>query len=111
MKSVSLFFLAVTLTLLEGCAVGPKYSRNIVPMAPADIFKELDGWKTAQPSDQMKRGNWWEIFGDPQLNALEKQVTASNQNLKVAEARFSRGTSPGSVQPVRGISYNFDRPR
>jgi NodT family efflux transporter outer membrane factor (OMF) lipoprotein len=57
-------------------------------MAPADSYKELDGWKTAQPDDQTSRGKWWEIFGDPQLNALEEQVTVSNQNLKVAQARF-----------------------
>jgi NodT family efflux transporter outer membrane factor (OMF) lipoprotein len=55
---------------------------------PPESFKESDGWKTAQPSDQALRGNWWEIFGDPQLNALEEEVTVSNQNLKVAEARF-----------------------
>jgi NodT family efflux transporter outer membrane factor (OMF) lipoprotein len=42
----------------------------------------------AQPSDEMPRGQWWEIFGDPQLNALEEQVTVANQDLKVAEARF-----------------------
>jgi NodT family efflux transporter outer membrane factor (OMF) lipoprotein len=34
------------------------------------------------------RGPWWEIFGDPRLNALEEQVTVGNQSLKAAEARF-----------------------
>jgi outer membrane protein TolC len=55
---------------------------------PPDAFREVDGWKPAQPRDQTLRGNWWEIFGDPQLNALEEDVTISNQNLKVAEARL-----------------------
>jgi len=79
---------------LSGCMVGPKYVKPTVPMAPGfkeqppDSFKESDGWKTAQPGDQSLRGNWWEIFGDPQLNALEEEVTLSNQDLKVAEARF-----------------------
>jgi NodT family efflux transporter outer membrane factor (OMF) lipoprotein len=45
-------------------------------------------WKTATPSDGKIRGNWWEVFGDPQLNALEEQVTSANQDLKVAEARL-----------------------
>ena len=77
-----------------GCTVGPKYVKPTVPMAPGfkeqppESFKESDGWKTAQPRDQALRGNWWEIFGDPQLNALEEEVTLSNQDLKVAEARF-----------------------
>jgi NodT family efflux transporter outer membrane factor (OMF) lipoprotein len=80
--------------LLSGCMVGPKYVKPTVPMAPGfkeqvpDSYKQSDGWKTAQPSDQALRGNWWEVFGDPQLNALEEQLTASNQDLKVAEARF-----------------------
>jgi NodT family efflux transporter outer membrane factor (OMF) lipoprotein len=80
--------------LLGGCMVGPKYVKPAVPMAPAfkeqvpDSYKQSDGWKPAQPGDQSLRGNWWEVFGDPQLNALEEQLTASNQDLKVAEARF-----------------------
>ena len=74
--------------------VGPKYVKPSVPMAPAfkeqppQSFKESDGWKPAQPGDQTLRGKWWEIFGDPQLNELEEEVTQSNQDLKVAEARF-----------------------
>ncbi len=80
--------------LLSGCMVGPKYVKPTVPMAPGfkeqppDSFKESDGWKPAQPGDQTLRGNWWEIFGDPQLNSLEDQLSISNQNLKVAESRF-----------------------
>jgi len=79
---------------LGGCMVGPKYVKPTVPMAPAfkeqppQSFKESDGWKPAQPGDQTLRGKWWEIFGDPQLNELEEEVTQSNQDLKVAEVRF-----------------------
>jgi NodT family efflux transporter outer membrane factor (OMF) lipoprotein len=94
-KRHSTFAIACSISLfLSGCMVGPKYVKPTVPMAPGfkeqppESFKESDGWKTAQPSDQTLRGNWWEIFGDPQLNALEEEVTVSNQNLKVAEARF-----------------------
>jgi NodT family efflux transporter outer membrane factor (OMF) lipoprotein len=81
--------ITITITMLwAGCTVGPKYARPSVPTAPVDTFKELDGWKTAQPNDQSRRGPWWEIFGDAQLNALEDQVATSNQDLKVAQARF-----------------------
>src|SRR6201998_1377432 len=76
--------------LLAGCTVGPKYARPSVPAAPVDAFKETDGWKVAQPGDQLQRGAWWEIFGDDQLNALEAQLTISNQDLKVAQARFEQ---------------------
>jgi NodT family efflux transporter outer membrane factor (OMF) lipoprotein len=74
--------------------VGPKYSKPSVPMTPGykesppDAFKEGNGWKAAQPKDEALRGNWWEIFGDRHLNALEEQVAVANQDLKAAEARF-----------------------
>jgi NodT family efflux transporter outer membrane factor (OMF) lipoprotein len=84
------FLMTVTLLAMTmtGCMVGPKYARPSVPTAPTDTFKEIDGWKTAQPSDQLQRGDWWEMFGDPKLNELETELTASNQDLKVAQARF-----------------------
>jgi NodT family efflux transporter outer membrane factor (OMF) lipoprotein len=87
-------FLLSALTLLTGCMVGPKYAKPSAPMAPEfkeqppNSYKDNDGWKTAQPGDRALRGNWWQIFGDPQLNALEDQLTASNQDLKVAESRL-----------------------
>jgi len=68
------------------CAVGPRYSRPTAPVPPA--YKETGAWKQAQPSEQALGGNWWTIFSDPQLNALEQQVNVSNQNLKAAEAQF-----------------------
>jgi NodT family efflux transporter outer membrane factor (OMF) lipoprotein len=77
---------AVLACLLAGCTVGPKYKVPDVPLTPT--YKEADGWKAAHPSDQVLRGPWWEIFGDPQLNALEEQVPGGNQNLKALEARF-----------------------
>jgi NodT family efflux transporter outer membrane factor (OMF) lipoprotein len=42
----------------------------------------------AQPKDDALRGKWWEIFGDPQLNALEEKVNVSNQNIAAAAANF-----------------------
>jgi NodT family efflux transporter outer membrane factor (OMF) lipoprotein len=88
MKRFTLILGAFSMMLLAGCTVGPKYARPNAATAPVDAFKETDGWKPAQPSDQLLRGKWWEIFADPQLNALESELTVSNQDLKVANARF-----------------------
>ena len=76
------------LLLLAGCTVGPKYVRPPAPVT--DAYKEVGDWKPAQPNELSFRGNWWEIFQDPQLNALEEQVTVSNQNLKVAQAQYTQ---------------------
>jgi len=51
-------------------------------------FKNTEGWKEAQPQDSALHGKWWEIFGDPQLNALEEQVNISNQNIAASFASF-----------------------
>jgi NodT family efflux transporter outer membrane factor (OMF) lipoprotein len=74
------------LTLMTGCVVGPDYVRPTV--ATPDTYKEGDGWKVARPQDGEARGAWWEILSDAQLNALEEQVSVSNQTLAVAEATY-----------------------
>jgi NodT family efflux transporter outer membrane factor (OMF) lipoprotein len=78
--------LSFGLLLIGGCSVGPKYSKPTTQIPPA--YKENANWKTAQPSDQARKGNWWEIFQDPQLNALEEKLTVSNQSLRAAVDRF-----------------------
>jgi NodT family efflux transporter outer membrane factor (OMF) lipoprotein len=78
--------LGMTILSFASCAVGPKYKAPAVPAPPA--YKEMGNWKTAQPSDQNLGGNWWEIFHDPQLNALERRIDVSNQNLKAAVAQY-----------------------
>src|SRR5258706_327945 len=72
--------------LLSSCAVGPDYRRPAVAVPAA--FKEVADWKVAEPRDNVPRGKWWEVFGDAGLNALMDQVDISNQNLKLAEARY-----------------------
>jgi NodT family efflux transporter outer membrane factor (OMF) lipoprotein len=72
--------------LVFGCTVGPNYVRP-----PADVpvsYKELGDWKPVQPSDQVTKGNWWEVYEDPQLNALEVQIDVSNENLKAEQEIF-----------------------
>ena len=99
LTSIVALLLVLLLVALEGCTVGPKYVKPSVPATqnykeetPAS-FKESDQWQPAHPGDQTSRGNWWEIFGDPELNTLEVQIAGSNQNLKVAEARFREARS------------------
>ncbi len=78
--------MALATLILPGCNVGPKYSRPSVQIPAA--FKESDGWKVAQPKDNVARGRWWEVFNDSELNSLESQVNVSNQNVKAAVASF-----------------------
>ena len=69
--------------------VGPKYQRPVAVTPPA--LKELvgnDQWQMATPSDELLKGNWWEMFGDSELNRLEEMVNVNNQNIKLAEAQY-----------------------
>ena len=82
------------LFISPACMVGPKYHRPTAPApaaykeTPPATWAETQEWKQAQPSEGVKRGKWWEIYNDAELNALEEQVSISNQNLKMAEAQF-----------------------
>lgn len=71
---------------LGGCTVGPKYVRPTTEVPSS--YKEAGDWKPAEPSDAISKGKWWEVYQDPQLDALEDQITVSNQSLKVAQAQF-----------------------
>src|SRR5690349_17474220 len=84
----------LALLLFKSCDKAPKYVKPSAPAPPAykenspDAFKETDGWKFARPSDGVIRGHWWEMFEDPQLNALEEQLNGAIQNIALAEANF-----------------------
>lgn len=95
--------------LVVGCTVGPNYKRPTAPVPPA--FKELapppsipnGTWKQAQPADQTLRGKWWEIYHDPELNALEEKVAVSNQTLKAATEQYL--SARAAVQAARANYY------
>ena len=73
--------------LCAGCSLAPHYEQPPMP-APPKSYQEQTGWKLAVPADAAARGPWWTRYQDPQLDALEQQVTEANQNLKAAYARL-----------------------
>jgi NodT family efflux transporter outer membrane factor (OMF) lipoprotein len=80
--------LLALILLMAACTVGPRYQRPPV-VAPPE-YKETGQWKSAQPSDQIAKGKWWEIYQDPQLNALEEQISVSNQTLKASQSQYAQ---------------------
>ena len=86
---------------LAGCAVGPNYVRPSAPISPAfkeAPNKEAAGWSPAAPADTLDRGDWWTLFGDPTLSALEAKVQVSNQNIIAAEAAYREARAVVSQQ-------------
>jgi len=80
-------FVALALLLIAACTeVGPNYVRPSTPVPAA--YKEAaaqDAQQRANPA--AAAGKWWEIYTDPELNALVSQVEVSNQTLAAAAAR------------------------
>lgn len=110
MKTPGCVALSVAL-LLSACAVGPDYHRSEVATPAA--FKEADNWKLAEPGDDEARGNWWEVYGDGELDALVVQVAISNQNVLAAAAQYRQalallGTAQAAYYPTMtaGLSGN-----
>ncbi|WP_322399729.1 efflux transporter outer membrane subunit [Massilia luteola] len=103
---------AALFSSLAGCALGPAYERPTAP-APA-AFKELQGWAPAAPADALERGPWWNLFGDPVLDGLVRQVEVSNQNVAAAVAAYSQARAVvaeqrGALFPTVTLGAGADR--
>ncbi|HTU49135.1 MAG TPA: efflux transporter outer membrane subunit [Acidobacteriaceae bacterium] len=110
---------------MTGCVVGPKYHPPVTqaPAAykeapPAQTPQNTDTgvWRVAQPQDAMLRGNWWEIFHEPELNALEDQLNINNENIKVyfedyMEARAIVREARAQYFPTASTAPSFSRSR
>ncbi|VCU70540.1 Outer membrane protein OprM precursor [Pigmentiphaga humi] len=98
--------------LLSACAVGPDYVR---PQVDTGVqFKETEGWKSAQPRDDVRRGPWWEVFGDQELSRLMAQVETANQTIAQAEAQYRQALAAvqagrASLYPSVNASSSFTR--
>ncbi|MGB6876651.1 MAG: efflux transporter outer membrane subunit [Candidatus Acidiferrales bacterium] len=107
--------------MLTGCTVGPKYHPPAVQAPTAykespTQFKDSGPWTIAQPQDAKLRGDWWEIFNDPELNALEKQLNINNQNIKeyfenFMEARALIREARSQYFPTLGTTPAYTRQR
>jgi len=122
----------LTLVWLTGCMVGPKYRKPAVPsyQAPGQTvdqsqapYKEADpDWHPAAPADSAIRGDWWGVFGQSELNALEVKAAAQNQSLKSYAARYVEAQAQiginhsallptiGTAPIAQGVRYSAGRP-
>ena len=106
------FYLIGLLLLTSGCALGPKYVKPKVQIPVT--YKESPDWKKAQPQDEMIKGEWWKIFNDPRLDALENEVNISNQNIAQAQAQYAQAialvrASKSSFFPVVSVNSSYTR--
>ncbi len=84
----------VILATAAGCqylSVGPVYHRPSLEVP--ESYQEAKDWKPAEPQDTKPRGNWWDLYDDPDLDALMRQVAVSNQNVRLAAARYDQAVA------------------
>jgi NodT family efflux transporter outer membrane factor (OMF) lipoprotein len=102
------FFPVILLTsaVLAGCTVGPDYSRPEVPISAA--YKHEAGWRSLSSVEAPPSGDWWAIYGDPELDRLMRTTAGSNLSVAQAEARYRqalaqlRVSRAGALPQVQG---------
>jgi NodT family efflux transporter outer membrane factor (OMF) lipoprotein len=91
----AMLLLAATI-FLAGCAVGPNYKRPAAPSATKwDI---AEPWRESTPKDSLPKGQWWTVFHDEDLNALETQALSANQTIKISIARLEQARAIAAIQ-------------
>lgn len=99
---------------LAGCHVGPNYEKP-AQWSPKDW--RLHGENAAVASrvtDEAPDPDWWNVFHDPELTALERQVATQNLNVRVATARLAESRAQVLIEganryPTLGASAAYQR--
>ena len=99
---------------LAGCTVGPNYFREPAPVPTH--YKEIKGWKLANPSDDVDRGDWWTVYRDRGLDALLPQVEISNQTVAADAAAYEEAKAlireaQATLLPTATAGYEVTRTR
>ena len=118
MRKPDLRLLAAAAALaLAGCNLAPTYKLPPVPVASSyqDTADQSSApWQPAQPSDQLPRDHWWQLYHDARLDQLEQQLLASNADLAAALAHYQQAQAfarqaRSGLFPQIGASANGQR--
>src|SRR5277367_645581 len=82
MRKISV--VALSLVLLAGCTVGPKYKKPAL-QTPANFFTDQQA-STNSAADLA----WWDLFKDPVLQALIREAIKNNYDLQLAFSRVEQ---------------------
>ncbi len=106
---------AITLTLLLGaCSFAPPLKTPDVP--PGEAYKETGPWTQAQPADRLPRDNWWALYGNAEVEDLEKRLIAGNPTLAAAFANYAQARAladqaRAGLFPTLGLNAGVGRSR
>ena len=103
----------IALSMLGACAGGPALDPGDPPMQP--VFRQAPpGWVDARPLAAIERGRWWQVFGDPRLEAMAERVMSANQDVAAAAAAVEQAQaalreSRAALWPSVGVDASATR--
>jgi NodT family efflux transporter outer membrane factor (OMF) lipoprotein len=100
--------------LLDACSLAPPLKTPDV--ATGDAYKELGPWTQAQPADRLPRDSWWMLYGNAELDELEKRLIAGNPTLAAAFANYAQAKAladqaRAGLYPTLGLNASTERAR
>jgi NodT family efflux transporter outer membrane factor (OMF) lipoprotein len=105
---------ALLTLLLSACSLAPPLKTPVVPAA--DAYKEIGPWTQAQPADRLPRDSWWALYGNPELDGLEKRLIDGNPTLAAALANYAQARAladqaRAGLFPTLGLNASAERNR
>jgi NodT family efflux transporter outer membrane factor (OMF) lipoprotein len=114
-KVRGILWLGAALTLLvSACSLAPPLKTPDVPTA--DAYKEIGPWTQAQPADRLPRDSWWTLYGNAEIDELEKRLVAGSPTLAAALANYAGARAladqaRAGLFPTLGLSVGAERDR
>ena len=105
---------AALTVLLSACSLAPPLKTPVVPAAGA--YKEIGPWTQAEPADRLPRDSWWALYGNTELDGLEKRLIDGNPTLAAALANYAQARAladqaRAGLFPTLGLNASAARNR
>jgi NodT family efflux transporter outer membrane factor (OMF) lipoprotein len=99
-------------SLIAGCAIGPNFTPPNSGLPQRSFFGGAQ--KAALTFIAAPDPDWWALFKDRELTALEDRVALANLDvqtaaMRLAESRFQRGVTASSLFPNLNSNGSYER--
>ncbi|PQV54022.1 efflux transporter outer membrane subunit [Paraburkholderia sp. BL21I4N1] len=121
MKTSDLSFRALLLEMLAclvitGCTVGPNFESPTSATPPQVFARTASAQAPSKAVEASFNQDWWTLFNDPTLNALEQQLADANLDVAAASARLrqsraERRVAGAAEYPTLDGAASYDRER
>jgi NodT family efflux transporter outer membrane factor (OMF) lipoprotein len=105
---------AALVLMLSACSLAPPLKTPVIPAG--DSYKEIGPWTQAEPADRLPRDGWWALYGNTELDVLEKRLITGNPSLAAAFANYAQARAladqaRAGLFPTLGLNASAQRNR